>query len=66
MVGANSIFIYSLEQVLREWLNRAIGVFTLKFEWLGDFGPVAQACAVLLAMWYLCYWLYQRKIFLKL
>ena len=66
VVGANSIFIYSLEQVLRGWLNRAIGVFTLKFEWLGDFGPVAQSCAVLLAMWYLCYWLYQRKIFLKL
>jgi heparan-alpha-glucosaminide N-acetyltransferase len=66
VVGANSIFIYSLEQVLRGWLNRAIGVFTLKFEWLGDFAPVAQACAVLLAMWYLCYWLYQRKIFLKL
>jgi len=66
VVGANSIFIYSLEQVLRGWLNRAIGVFTFKFEWLGDFGPVAQACAVLLAMWYLCYWLYQRKIFLKL
>ncbi len=60
VVGANSIFIYSLEQVLRGWLNRAIGVFTLKFEWLGDFAPVAQACAVLFVMWYLCYWLYQR------
>jgi predicted acyltransferase len=66
VIGANSIFIYSLEQVLRGWLNRAIGVFTLKFEWLGDFAPVAQACAVLFVMWYLCYWLYQRKIFLKL
>jgi hypothetical protein len=27
---------------------------------------VAQSCAVLLAMWYACYWLYQRKIFFKL
>ena len=66
VVGANSIFIYSVGQVLRGWLNRAIGVFTLKFEWLGDFAPVAQSCAVLLVMWYLCYWLYQRKIFFKL
>lgn len=28
--------------------------------------PVAQATAVLFAMWYLCYWLYRRQIFLKL
>ncbi len=66
VVGANSIFIYSLGNVLRGWLDRAIGVFTLHFKWLGDFAPVAQSCAVLLVMWYLCYWLYQRKIFLKL
>src|SRR5262249_55249964 len=52
VVGANSIFIYSLEQVLREWIDRAVGVFTFRFTWLGDFAPVAQSCAVVLAMWY--------------
>lgn len=66
VIGANSIFIYSVHQVLQGWLNDAVGVFTIKFAWLGDFAPVAQACTVLLAMWYLCYWLYQRKIFFKL
>src|SRR6266436_7851377 len=66
VIGANSIFIYSVHMVLQGWLNRAVGVFTLNFTWLGDFAPVAQSCAVLLAMWYLCYWLYQRKIFFKL
>jgi predicted acyltransferase len=64
--GANSIFIYSVDMVLRGWLNRAVGVFTLKFEWLGEFGPVAQACSVLLCMWGICYWLYRRQIFFKL
>jgi heparan-alpha-glucosaminide N-acetyltransferase len=66
VVGANSIFIYSLHMVLHGWLNRAIGVFTFQFRWLGEFAPVAQACTVLLAMWCLCYWLYERRIFLKL
>jgi heparan-alpha-glucosaminide N-acetyltransferase len=66
VIGANSIFIYSLHMVLQGWLNRAVGVFTLGFKWLGDFASVAQACAVLLVMWYLCHWLYQRKIFFKL
>jgi len=66
VIGANSIFIYSLHMVLQGWLRRAVDVFTFKFAWLGDFAPVAQTCAVLLVMWYLCYWLYERKIFLKL
>jgi heparan-alpha-glucosaminide N-acetyltransferase len=66
VIGANSIFVYSVHQVLQGWLNRAVGVFTFRFKWLGDFGPVAQACAVLLVMWYMCWWLYRRKIFFKL
>jgi predicted acyltransferase len=66
VIGANSIFIYSIHQVLQRWLDRAVGVFTLRFAFLGDFAPVAQSCAVLLVMWCLCYWLYQRRIFFKL
>jgi predicted acyltransferase len=66
VVGANSIFIYSLEMVLRSWLNRAVGTFTFGFEWIGNFAPVAQSCTVFLVMWYMCYWLYKRKIFFKL
>ena len=66
VVGANSIFIYSIDQVLRGWLSRAVGVFTFHFEWLGDFATVAQSCTVLLVMWAMCYWLYRRKIFFKL
>jgi predicted acyltransferase len=66
VIGANSVFIYSLEEVLRGWLNRAVGVLTFRYQFLGDYAPVAQACTVLLVMWYLCYWLYRRKIFLRL
>ena len=66
VIGANSIFIYSVHQVLGSWLNRAVGVFTFRFTFLGDFAPVAQACAVLLVMYLMCYWLYRRKIFFRL
>jgi predicted acyltransferase len=66
VVGANSIFIYSVDMVLRGSLNKAVGVFTLHYEWLGTFAPVAQSCTVLLVMWGMCYWLYRRKIFFKL
>ncbi len=66
VVGANSIFIYSLSILLRGWLDRAVGVFTFRFEWLGQLAPVAQSCTVLLVMWYFCYWLFRRNIYLKL
>jgi heparan-alpha-glucosaminide N-acetyltransferase len=65
VIGMNSIFIYSVYMVLGEWLDRSIRVFTGGFTFIGDLAPVAQACAVLAAMWYLNYWLYRRKIFLK-
>ena len=66
VLGMNSIFIYSFSQVLRGWLNRGIGVFTGQFWYLGDLGSIPQNLVVLAAMWYLCYWLYKRNIFIKI
>jgi len=66
VVGSNSIFIYSLSMVLSGWIRRAVGVFTGEFRWMGDLQPVALYTAGVLVMWSLCYWLYRRKIFLRL
>ncbi len=65
VVGMNSIFIYCFSQLLNGWLTRGIGVFTGNFWYLGDLGAIPQRLVALTAMWYLCYWLYQRKIFFK-
>lgn len=66
VVGMNCIFIYSFSQVLRGWLARGVGNFTGKFAFLGEAGAIPQNLVVMAIMWYLCYWLYQRKIFFKL
>jgi predicted acyltransferase len=66
VVGMNSIFIYFVSEVLFEWLDRAVGVFTFHYNFIGKLAPVAQATTVLLVMWYACYWLYKRAIFFKL
>ena len=65
VVGMNSIFIYGLHMILHRWIDRSAVVFTGGYTFLGDWGVVAQACTAFLVMWYLCYWLYQRKIFLR-
>ncbi len=65
IVGVNSIFIYLVNGMMKGWLDRSVGTFTAHYEFLGPLGPVAQIWTVVLVMWYLCYWLYQRKIFFK-
>jgi len=66
VLGMNSIFIYSFSQVLRGWLDRGLAVFTGNFKFLGASGAIPQNLLVLGAMWYLCYWLYKRKIFFRI
>ena len=66
VVGANSIFVYSVGMMLREWMDNAVGVFTFHYKFIGTFAPVAQACTVVAVMWGLCYWLWKRKIFFRL
>jgi heparan-alpha-glucosaminide N-acetyltransferase len=67
VLGMNSIFIYSLAQVgIAGWLNRGLTSFTDGFSFLGDLGAIPQHILVLAGLWYVCYWFYQRKIFLKI
>jgi heparan-alpha-glucosaminide N-acetyltransferase len=66
VIGTNCIFIYSFSQVLRGWLARGIGNFTGHFWFLGPWGEVPHNLLVFGVMWYLCFWLYQRRIFFKI
>ena len=66
VVGTNCIFIYSFSQVLRGWLSRGIGNFTGHFWFLGSWGEVPHNLLVFGFMWYLCFWLYQRRIFFRI
>lgn len=66
VVGTNSLFIYCVSQMCRGGIARAVGTFTGKFEWLGLLGPIALDLTVLAVMWSMCYWLYQRKAFVKI
>ncbi|MEJ7608289.1 MAG: DUF5009 domain-containing protein [Bryobacteraceae bacterium] len=66
VVGTNCIFIYAFSQVLRGWLSRGLGNFTGHFWFLGTWGELPHNLLVFAVMWYLCFWLYQRRIFFKI
>lgn len=71
VVGMNPIFIYLLFETLgRQWLNKTVGIFVGGFSGMLGAGDHWQmlfsAIATLFVLWYICYWLYKRKIFFKL
>lgn len=66
VVGMNSIFIYSFWQLLGGWLDSGLATFTGRFAFLGAAGAIPHRLVVVAVMWWLCYWLYKRRIFLKI
>lgn len=65
VVGMNSLFIYSCTFLLKPAIDGWLMGFTGGFKFIGELAPVVHSCAIMLVLWYLCYWLYQHKIFLK-
>ncbi len=65
VVGMNSIFIYSAGFLVRGAIDNWVSAFSGGFKFVGTLAPVAQSCTVMLVLWYLCYWLYKHRIFLK-
>lgn len=66
VIGTNCIFIYAFSQVLRGWLAHGIGRFTGNFSFLGNYGAIPLNLTVLAAMFGICLWLYQRRIFFRI
>lgn len=71
LVGMNSIFIYLfLEIVVDRWLHDysyTIVTNVVGYMHLGQAtGLIIAALVLFLLQWYLCYWLYKKKIFFKI
>jgi predicted acyltransferase len=66
IVGMNSIAVYLMDQLLAGWIRETLerhlgpGIFS------GPYGIVWQRCAVLAVLWLACWWMYRRKIFLRI
>lgn len=69
IVGMNSIFIYLFFELRgADWLSRIANPFgKLLFAWTGEMGVhIITSMLVWAAMWYMCYWLYKKKAFIKI
>jgi predicted acyltransferase len=69
IVGMNSIFIYMFTNTGgAEWLHKIAKPFTMGvFAWAGDLqAKIVTSLVVWGMLWYLCYWLFKRKIFIRI
>lgn len=66
VVGMNSIAIYLMDQLLPGWFVSQLQTHLGTDIFAGPYGPVCQRCAVLLILWLTCWWMYRRKIFLRI
>lgn len=68
VVGMNSIAIYMMGQLLRNWTAKQleIHVGSWLFEWLGPaYVPMLTATSVGMAFWLVCFWMMRNKIFIR-
>ena len=69
IVGMNSIFIYIFFEIGgARLLGKIVSPFSaILFSWGGEMTvAIITSLGVWAAMWYLCYWLYKNKIFIKI
>ncbi len=67
VIGANSIFIYLFHEILGGWMRRSAPTFTSWAEpTVGAWAPFTAAWLAIALQVYVCWWLYQRRIFFKL
>jgi predicted acyltransferase len=69
IVGMNPLFIYLFAHVGgADLLQKIILPFSnAAFGWTGEiFAPIILSLFVLFALWYLCYWLFKNKVFIRI
>ncbi|MEW5980301.1 MAG: DUF5009 domain-containing protein [Acidobacteriota bacterium] len=68
-VGMNPLLIYLFTNTGgAEWVTRIVQPFSLAiFSWMGKASAqILTGLSVWLVLWYICYWLYQKRIFVRI
>jgi heparan-alpha-glucosaminide N-acetyltransferase len=79
VVGLNSIAMYCIAQLFKGWISNAIRFSLNTFDtmagsdlvsWLRAdafaYAPLLDASLTLLVMWYACYWMYRKGVYIRI
>lgn len=69
VVGMNPLFIYLFAHIGgAKLISKTFLPFSnALFSWTGELGAqIMLSCIVLFTLWYICYWMYKKKLFIKI
>ena len=69
VVGLNSIVMYCISHQLKPWIGTTLRMYLGRdiFQILGEsWEPLVRSIMIGLVFWLICYWLYRRKIFIRI
>jgi len=69
VVGMNPLFIYLFAHIGgADLINKIFLPFSnALFGWTGELGAqIILSCIVLFMLWYICYWMYKKKVFIRI
>ncbi len=66
VVGMNSIAMYMMGQLMTGWIRQMVRIHGGRGWFDGVFGPLYVSVIVLVLLWAICFWMFRRKLFLKI
>ncbi len=69
VIGMNSIAAYCMTELFQDFIGQSLNIHMGKraFQIFGQpYAPLLHGAAVLLALWLILFWMYRRKLFLKI
>jgi len=72
VVGMNSLVMYMMGQLIRPWVIRTMSTHldwivqaTISDSTFGRYGPIYEYATAFVAMWLVCFWMYRKKLFVR-
>ena len=70
VAGMNSIALYCMSMLLKPWIRERarlhVGQDVFERPFGPAFAPMVEMATILLVLWLIAFWMYRRKIFLKI
>lgn len=66
VVGMNSLVMYLLAAFTAGWLHRTLHTHLGSLPFDGAFGPILESLLALIVFWLVCWWLYRRKVVVRI
>jgi heparan-alpha-glucosaminide N-acetyltransferase len=67
VLGMNSLALYGMASLgVTGWIRRSVGIHLGRGLYGGPYGPVVYSLTGLLGAWMICFWMYRRRIFLRI